>query len=195
MRVGAFFVWAAVAASVMFWLLRVGVGSTPLPLHAEPVAITSELRADVSRLFTTAAVAAAPDMPTEPALAARFALAGVMAPKNEQAQSSQGVALIAVDGKPARAYRVGARVDSSLVLQRVGARSAEIGPAGGMVAVRLDLPLLPEPSTGSLESAPGVEPASFAPGPPPSAATQRPPRRVREGNNANRAGNRPDASR
>lgn len=53
-----------------------------------------------------------------------------------------GAALISVDGKPAKPYRVGAVVDGSLVLQSVTARKAVLadGPQG---AARLTLELPP----------------------------------------------------
>jgi general secretion pathway protein C len=80
-------------------------------------------------------------------------LLGVMAPKaGPKAEASgQGVALIAVDGKPAKAFAVGARLDNDLVLQAVSLRTASIGPPeGGVVSVKLEIPLLPPPATGTL---------------------------------------------
>jgi general secretion pathway protein C len=38
------------------------------------------------------------------------------------------MALIAVDGKPARPFRVGATIDEGLVLQAVEGRRARLGP-------------------------------------------------------------------
>ena len=74
-----------------------------------------------------------------------------MAPKGrpDAAASGQGVALIAVDGKPAKAFGVGARLDSDLVLQSVSLRTASIGPAQGAASVKLELPPLPLPPPAS----------------------------------------------
>ena len=54
----------------------------------------------------------------------RFALAGMVA-----GRAQGGVALIAVDGKPAKPVRVGDKVDDGLVLQSVEARRASFGEA------------------------------------------------------------------
>ena len=58
-------------------------------------------------------------------------------------RSSSGAALISVDGKPAKPFRVGASVDGRLILQSVQGRRAVL--ATGMDApaeVTLDLPAL-----------------------------------------------------
>lgn len=75
-----------------------------------------------------------------------------MAPK-ASAAVAHGVALISIDGKPPRAFRVGTRLEDGLVLQNVGLRSASIGPAQGEPQVKLELPPLPEPATGTLAPA------------------------------------------
>ena len=87
-----------------------------------------------------------------PEAPSRFKLVGVMAPRSSTAQAEvgQGLALIAVDGKPAKPYAVGARLDSDLVLQAVGLRTASIGPAQGARSVLLELPALPPPNSGVL---------------------------------------------
>ena len=49
---------------------------------------------------------------------------------------------IAVDGKPAKPFRVGAAVDEGLVLQALGPRQAQLGASmGGPATVTLDMPL------------------------------------------------------
>ena len=53
-----------------------------------------------------------------------------------------GAALIAVDGKPAKPFRVGAAVDEGLVLQALGPRQAQLGrDADGPATLTLDMPL------------------------------------------------------
>ncbi len=153
-RIAAFLVWALVALGATYWALRIGATPRPLPDSVQTVATAGLLRGDIARLFASPAAPAQADaLPSEPALASRFKLVGVMAPRNGAPVGRQGVALIAVDGKPARAYRVGARLDGALVLQTVALRSATLGPVDGAPAVRLDLAPLPPPATGSLQSA------------------------------------------
>jgi len=147
-RLVAFVVWAAVAACAAYWGLRLLVTPRPVPGQAQSVSMSAAQRGDIGRLFAVAPVTAAG--PSEPALAARFKLVGVMAPKDAESGREQGVALISIDDKPPRAYRVGARVDQSLVLQAVAKRSASIGPAKGATAVQLELPAPAAPATGSL---------------------------------------------
>jgi general secretion pathway protein C len=67
-------------------------------------------------------------------LSSRFVLTGVVAD-----QSHSGAALIAVDGKPPKPFRVGANVDENLVLQSVDSRSAVLG-SGGAPVLTLELP-------------------------------------------------------
>jgi general secretion pathway protein C len=56
-------------------------------------------------------------------------------------RSQQGAALIVVDGKPARPYRVGSQVDEGLVLQSVQARRAVLASsANGPAVLTLELP-------------------------------------------------------
>lgn len=143
----AFVVWALVAGSGVFWAFKLLAQPLPVPPQATlagPVA--PGLGADLGPLF-----GAAP--PTEVAAAApaaeqsRFQLIGVVAAR-PPGSTSQGVALIAVDGKPPRAYRVGSVVADDLVLQAVQGRSVNIGPRGGVARVALELPPLPPPATG-----------------------------------------------
>ena len=52
-----------------------------------------------------------------------------------------GAALIAVDGKPAKPYRVGAVIDTGLVLQSLGPRQARLGAsAEGPASLTLEMP-------------------------------------------------------
>jgi general secretion pathway protein C len=152
-RLLAFVIWAAVAASAMYWTLRLGVTSPAAPTHTVAVDGSAAPRGDFARLFgaTGAGGAQAPALAAESALAARFRLLGVAAPR--QGGDRDGLALIAVDGKPARSYAVGAVVDGDLVLQSVSQRGARLGTRGAAVQVALDLPALPPPATGSLAPA------------------------------------------
>jgi general secretion pathway protein C len=117
--------WCALAAaSAVAWALRVqGLQSTasvvPVALatasHAEPAVVAKALGAMATGGAGGADVVA-------PVLeSSRFVLVGVVA------SGAQGAALIAVDGKPAKPYPVGATVGDTFVLQSVQARQAVLG--------------------------------------------------------------------
>ena len=70
-------------------------------------------------------------------LSSRFSLQGVVA-----VADGGGAALIAVDGKPPKPYRVGAPIDESLVLKSVEPRRATLAAnLQAAPAVTLELPL------------------------------------------------------
>lgn len=165
-RVCAFVIWALVAATAVFWGMRLLVRAPAAPAHAVPVGASVAVRGDLTRLLGAAPVASVAAV-AAPEASARFRLLGVMAPKNNpKAQASgQGIALIAVDGKPPKAFAVGARLDTDLVLQAVSLRTASIGPAEGAASVKLEIPALPAPATGSLP-APGAAAPMISAAPP-----------------------------
>ena len=81
---------------------------------------------------------AAPVVAAAPTLASRFQLQGVMA-----GGPNAGAALIAVDGKAAKPYRVGAELEGGLVLQSVQGRQAALaGDMAGPPVLTLELPPL-----------------------------------------------------
>jgi len=178
-RLAAFVIWAAIAASIVFWSMRLWVKPMTAPEHATLVASASGFNGDLSRLFgadTPPAQAMSPNAAVAPA-DARFKLIGVVAPRSAGAKA-EGLALIAFDGKPARAYRVGAAVDGELVLQEVHARGASLGPSGQAAQVSLELPALPPPNSGTMPGSAGLSPmprppvAMPRPLQPPAAAPQ-----------------------
>ncbi len=136
-----FLVWAVAAASAAYWGLKISSQGFAVPAAAagsrqlepaDPAAIARLLGASGGG---AAAQAAAP----LPSAASRFQLVGVVADK-----SQQGAALIVVDGKPAKPYRVGSRVDEGLVLQSVQRRRAVLAESmQGEPVVTLELPTLP----------------------------------------------------
>lgn len=150
-RLSAFVIWSLVAATAAFWLLRLTTSAPQAPAYAVAVGKSAVVRGDLTRLFGAppTAVALAEQVPQAPS---RFKLLGVMAPRSKEAQSvaGNGLALIAVDGKPPKAFAVGAPLDSGLVLQSVGMRTASIGPARGARSMLLELPALAPPNTGVL---------------------------------------------
>jgi len=145
-RLATFGVWAVVAACAAFWGLKVFVQPLPLPATAQTVSDAQVLRGDPSRVLG-ATVEPEVVVPVV-AAASRFKLIGVVAPRAPSA-AAEGLALIAIDGRPARAYRVGAQVEGDLVLQRVRVRGADLGGRDAPVAsVALDVAPLPPPATG-----------------------------------------------
>lgn len=159
----ALVVWAAVAATVVYWGLRLSAGGRPVPPQTMVVSSSANARGDLTRLF---GVEVQPVVAAPPPMAARFQLVGVAAPRAEADGAREGVALIAVDGKPPRAYRVGALIDGDNVLQSVRQRGAAIGPRDGATLVSLDLPPPAPAATGMLPSA--GTPAVMAPTMPPA---------------------------
>ena len=170
-KLSAFVIWAVVAASVAFWALRLAVRAPEAPAHTLSAGDSVLARADVSRLLGAppAAEAASIDVP---AISSRFRLSGVMAPKTP---GQHGVALIEVDGKMPRAFRVGSRIDGELTLQSVSLRTASIGPAQGRPAVVLELPVPTPPATGTLPGIISAEPDENAPPLPPVVRRPAPP--------------------
>ncbi len=113
--------WALAAGAAVFWGLR--LASPVQTVAAAAAAGRPAAAADndaVARIFGV--LPASNNAPVAPEAASRFALAGVVADP-----SSQGAALIAIDGKPPRPFRVGSRVGEGYVLQSVGLRSATLG--------------------------------------------------------------------
>lgn len=137
-RTGSFAVWLLAAGCAVYWGLKLPAVSTSAP--AAPVATGPAAPADpaaVARLLGATAAAAGAGPAAAPAQSTRFALVGVVS-----ARSRGGAALIAVDGKPAKPYRVGAQVEDGLVLQSVAPRRATLGPAAeGPAAFTLEMPL------------------------------------------------------
>jgi len=128
-------VWGVVAFSAVTWGLRWSATGTS-PSNATAAAAAQALpEVDVSaaaRSLGAAPVQAA----AGPTLASRFQLQGVMA-----GGPDAGAALIAVDGKPAKPYRLGAVVADGLVLQSAQGRRVTLGAAmDGPQTLMLELP-------------------------------------------------------
>jgi len=130
-----FLVWAGVAFSAVVLLLHWSAGAqegVPLVASTEQ----KQVLPDVDALAVSKALGAAPVQSASASLASRFELVGVM-----DGGPAQGVALISVDGKPAKPYRVGQTV-SGFVVVGTGPKKAELGPQLGAAAtLLLELPL------------------------------------------------------
>jgi general secretion pathway protein C len=131
-------VWGLASASAVWWGLRIAGLSQPVHGVPPPVAAPGEMVVDSNAVARMLGAVAAAQAAPPPAAASRFALLGVVA-----SRSSQGAALIAVDGKPGRPYRVGSKIEDGLILQAVDARHARLGPASGSgVSLTLEMPPL-----------------------------------------------------
>lgn len=167
-RLSAFVIWALVAASVVFWGLRLLVRAPAAPAYAVPVGEGAAVRGDLTRLLGGGPVTTAAAVPM-PEASSRFKLLGIVAPRSSS--SDGGVALIAVDGKLPKAFVVGSRLDGDLVLQSVSLRTASIGAGAGAPAITLELPPPTAATTGKLPAGgtpvPSVPPVPTIPSSPP----------------------------
>ena len=135
-RLGTLAIWALAAASAAYWGLRLTARPPGMPApSAAPAPVAADVQA-MARLLG-AVTAQTPQAAAVP-VSSRFALVGVLAGQ----QGGSGAALIAVDGKPAKPYRVGATVDAGLVLQSLGPRQARLGAGQeGVTTVTLEMPV------------------------------------------------------
>nr|WP_325341104.1 type II secretion system protein N [Xylophilus sp.] len=124
-----FVLWAAAAAGAAYWGLRLSAPRDEVDVPVRLPAAAAPDAAALARVLGAVPQAAAP-------AASRYVLLGVLAGRS----SGSGAALIAVDGQPARPYRVGATVAEGVVVQSLGHRQAQLGPAGGAATVQLELP-------------------------------------------------------
>jgi general secretion pathway protein C len=133
-----FVVSALVALSVTFWVLKGASSATPS--GATPAALAGAQVPSIDPQMVALALGGGkqPVASDAPPASSRFVLTGVVADP-----SKGGAALIAVDGKPPKAVRVGGTVDESLVLKSVSGRRAELAPDMQSAAtVSLELPPL-----------------------------------------------------
>lgn len=169
-------VWALAAGSGLFWGLQLLVKPPAAPAHTQVTGPATAPRGDLARLLGNDPPPPVDEAAPEAAADARFQLVGVLSAPPRQAQQ-EGVALIAIDGQPPKAYRVGARIDGDKIVQKVEARGVTLGPRNGPVLVALNLAPPAPPATGSLpELAYGPGGQGARPGTvPPLPGQQRPP--------------------
>ena len=128
--------WAFAAASLAWWGLRLGGSTKPAQVAPAPVTMAAEVTVDPAALARLLGAAAPTAAAPAPGMASRFVLLGVVAER-----TNKGAALIAVDGKPGRAYRVGSKIDEGVVLQAVEPRRARLGPdATAATSLVLEMP-------------------------------------------------------
>jgi len=136
-------IWTAAAAVLAYWVLQFAGVSGPASQAgtlARSAAVEPAL-ADVQKALGS--VAATPSADISDANA-RCVLSGVVA-----LNSGQGAALIAVDGQPPKAFKVGQTVVEGLLLQSLAPRQARLAATlDGPTLSRLDMPAL-TPSAAS----------------------------------------------
>jgi general secretion pathway protein C len=136
-RVTTFSAAALAAASMTYWVLKWSVSAE---LQLAPVTMVDDAPVDSQALVRLLGGASAVSVASaSPSASSRFALLGVLA-----GGGSRGTALISVDGKPAKPYKVGGVVADNLVLQSVAARRAVLA-AGANAAPELMLEMKPLP--------------------------------------------------
>lgn len=133
-RLAASLLAGLAAAGLVYWGLKVPAPSTGNAFAAVQVPVLAPDTGLVARALGGSAVPAdAPLTAAAPAASARFALIGVVD------QGGSGVALIGLDGKPAKPVAVGASVGEGWVLRQVQGRSATL-ERDGDAPLRLELP-------------------------------------------------------
>ena len=177
-----FFVWVLVAASSAFWGLKIFAATRPVPPGAQVPQRAIALGGPMESLFGAVVVPEVAQEEAPPAASQRFQLVGVIAPRAGSG-SRDGVAIVSIDGQPAKSWHVGATVEGDTILLSVAKRGAEFGPKGGPVAFALTLPEPAAALTGTLpppvsqpyaRAAPGAVPPP-PPAPPPTAPSPSPP--------------------
>lgn len=130
-------VWALASGSALWWGLRLVGLSEPLRQTPAPAAAPVEVALDAGAVARVLGAVAVSDVVQPKGAPSRFVLLGVVA-----GRSSAGAALISVDGKPGRPYRVGSKIEEGLVLQAVEPRRARLAPSPDATpSVVLELPL------------------------------------------------------
>lgn len=162
-RLLSLLIWAAVAAAAVYWGLRLFVRPQPVPAQAVVASVAMPAGADLTRLLGAPPLQPPPDLAV-PVADSRFRLLGVVAPRAGQAS---GLALVSVDGKPARALAVGRELEPGLRLLTVSQRQADFGVTRGAPTLTLSLPMLAEAARGRPGDAAQDGGAGAVPGSPP----------------------------
>ncbi|GAA6143302.1 type II secretion system protein N [Hydrogenophaga sp. 5NK40-0174] len=129
--------WLLVALSATYWGLRWAGRSewTPVntslqsPVEANPVAVA---------MLLDSTPADAPEAEA-PVVQTRLALMGLVNQRGEE-----GAALIAIDDKPPRPYRVGSVVADGLILRSVSAQGVRLSTEDNARELELDMPKPPQ---------------------------------------------------
>lgn len=146
-----FLVLAALSASFAYWALQLFTRA-PRQIVAAPMPMASEVRMDgAARLFGGQPAAAA---------LGNYQLKGVLAASNERGS----VAILAQEGKPARAYPVGFELAPGVTVKEVKPGYVLLSENGAIK--RYELPLAPQksiPDSGGVVGAVGIVPVAQTP--------------------------------
>lgn len=169
-RFATFFVWLLAAGCAVYWALQFVRGPVAPPSATASESSTGIGTVDAQALALGLGGGKAPagSSPTEaPAApsalqAARFLLTGVVVQKT---RASSGVALIAVDGKPPRPYRVGSQLTDGVVLHSVAVGKALLSSTmDAAPSLTLDLPQIYTASVGNARpSRPALQAEPYTP--------------------------------
>lgn len=176
-RLTTFALWCLAAASVVYWGLRF-VQGTAAPANAAVVAAAPSSLVDSAALAralggglpsagTSTIAAMAPESVPNSIIASRFVITGIVLGK----PASQSLALIGVDAKPARPFRLGAQVADGIVIQSMRTRDVVLSTTKGAASaskITLELPKLASATAGTPIPGGGVRlgssPAAMPPG-------------------------------
>jgi len=141
-RLTTFVLAALAAASLGFWVLAWPTAPrTPVPdtAYVKPPSLNATQVADL--LGARASDTQTAQRGTAGSSTAGLKLVGIIATANPNRQGATGSALIAVEGAPARPYRVGQTVTANLTLQSVQAHSVALSAqTGSSTPLTLELP-------------------------------------------------------
>jgi general secretion pathway protein C len=134
-----FLLWAVAAASAVAWGLKLSAGPGAVPPAVAGARTTAPVdTAALARVLGSSGPAPAAGAAPQAPAPTRMSLLGVVADR-----SRQGAALISVNGRPPKPYRVGSLVDEGLVLKSVEGRRAVLAASmDGPAVLTLDLPPL-----------------------------------------------------
>jgi general secretion pathway protein C len=139
-------VWSLTLGSALPWAYLLTHPSKPAAANPPAGLPSAAITSDLTRLLG----ADPPPIPVEieaPPLAdVRMQLIGVVSAASD-GDADEGLALIAINGQPAKVFRVGMVVDGETVLQAVEARGARLGPQGGATLISLRTTPLSEVAT------------------------------------------------
>ena len=141
LHTATFAVWALAALTVGYWALHISSNSkqSNLPrLAAGYTPLGTLNNAGDAATLAQLLGATAPQAVAAPANSSRFVLKGVIS-----GAAGKEAALIAIDDKPAKAFRVGSSVEEGLMLQSASARRVTLSASkDGPAVMTLDMPPL-----------------------------------------------------
>ena len=164
-----FAIWAVAAGSALYWgLYASGAGNkavSPSPGSAQAIAVDSQVVARALGAIAPAGAASA----AAPEVVSRLALRGVVT------HDGRGAALIAVSGKPAKPFVVGAEVESGWKLKSVSPRAVVL--SSGEREASLQMPALSDrsgPAAAASAGAVSISPPGVLPSLPSLPSVPRP---------------------